>query len=192
MKNLLKHTILFSVAVATLFFSSTISKSEDLKVGVVDVTLVVESMPEAAQGEKYIKEMSQKYQDTLLSMQKNLEEKVTQYKKQQSMMKKEEQTKTEEALQAQNQTLMAYQQAKFGQTGDLAKERENILAPLREKVAKAIKEVAQTEKISLVFDKANGNVLFSEDKLDITFSVIDKIKRGGTTNSAPKTPAGKK
>lgn len=185
MKSLVKISLIFSVLMILVFTTNNV-KSQNLKIGVVDVALVVESMPEAAQGEKYIKEMSQKYQDTLVQMQKNLEEKLAQYKKQQSMMPKDQQTKTEEELQGQNQQLMMYQQSKFGQTGELARVRENVLAPLREKVINAIKEVAKAEKMNFIFDKTNGSVIYSEDKFDITFSVIDKIKRGSDE------PTGKK
>jgi outer membrane protein len=115
-----------------------------------------------------------------------IKDKLAQYKKQQSMMPKDQQTKTEEELQGQNQQLMMYQQSKFGQTGELAKVRENVLAPLREKVISAIKEVAKSEKMNFIFDKTNGSVIYSEDKFDITFSVIDRIKRGGDDNTGGK------
>lgn len=181
-------TLLF---VVTLFVLCNIStNAQNLKIGIVDVAVVVESMPEAAQGEKYIKEISTKYQDTLLSMQKNLEEKLAQYRKQQTMMPKDQQQKTEEELQGQNQQLMMYQQSKFGQTGELAKIRENVLTPLREKVVSAIKEVAKAEKMNFVFDKTNASVLYAEDKFDITYSVIDKIKRGAENTGTTK-PTGK-
>ncbi|MFY8159833.1 MAG: OmpH family outer membrane protein [Candidatus Kapaibacteriota bacterium] len=177
MKSILKLSLAVVVAFTTLAFTN-VSFAQNLKIGVVDVALVVESMPEAAQGEKYIKEVSTKYQDTLLQMQKNLEEKVAQYRKQQAMMPKDQQTKTEEELQGQNQQLVGYQQSKFSQGGELSRIRESILTPLREKVIAAIKEVAKTEKMNFIFEKTNGSVLHSDDKFDITFSVIDKIKRG--------------
>ena len=44
---------------------------------------------------------------------------------------------------------------------------------------KPLKEaVSKDEGLSFVFDKGNGSLLFSEDKFDVTFKVIDRIKRG--------------
>ena len=56
--------------------------------------------------------------------------------------------------------------------------RENFLKPIREKVAKAIEDVAAEEKLNLVLDKTAGLVLFSEDSADITFKVLDRMARG--------------
>lgn len=185
MKSVLKLSLAIVVAFTT-FALTNVTIAQTLKIGVVDVALVVESMPEAAQGEKYIKEMSTKYQDTMQQMQKSLEEKYAQYKKQQAMMPKDQQTKAEEELQLLNQQLMSYRDTKFAQNGELARIRESILTPLREKVVSAIKEVAKTEKMNFVFEKNNGSVIYSEDKFDITFSVIDKIKRGSSDKDEKK------
>ena len=75
---------------------------------------------------------------------------------------------------------VAYQSDKFGQTGAYAQKQEELLAPIREKVKKAIQEVATTDGIDVVFDRASPaqDILFASDKLDITFKVLDTIKRG--------------
>ena len=44
-------------------------------------------------------------------------------------------------------------------------------------IIKDLQEVAKEEKMSFVFDKTNPSLLYSEEKFDITFKVIDKIKR---------------
>ena len=46
-------------------------------------------------------------------------------------------------------------------------------------IQKAIEELAKDEKIGFVFDKAGGlGLIYAEDKNDITFKVLDRIKRG--------------
>ncbi len=56
--------------------------------------------------------------------------------------------------------------------------REGLLQPIRAKVNEAIAAVAKEEKITLVLDKVAGLVLYNDDKMDITYKVLDRMKRG--------------
>ena len=110
-------------------------------------------------------------------MQKNLEEKIQTYQKQKGMMGASQQQQEEEKLQKENQEAQMFYQEKFSQTGEIAQLREKLLEPIRQKVKTAIEAVAKDEKVSLVLSKDSTLVLYADSKLDITFRVIDKIKR---------------
>jgi outer membrane protein len=177
-KNRIFAAVIFTFSMLGL---ANIAQAQSLKIGVVDVITIVKAMPEAEQGDKFLNELGAKYQDTLLQMQKDLQTKFESYKKQKAMMPAAEQQKEEEKLNNDNQRIRMYQEEKFAQTGELAQRRQSILEPLKDKMLKAIEVVAKEEKISVVLDKGAGAaVVFADDKLDITFKVIDKIKRGDT------------
>ncbi len=150
-----------------------------LKYGVVDVETIVKEMPEAADADAKLKEIGKQWQDTLMQLRKDMEAKYQQYQKQKAMMQAAQQQKEEEALQAMQMQAMQFQEEKFGNTGELSQMREKYLEPIRAKVKKAIEATAKEEDISLVLDKVGSIVLYSEDKNDITYKVLDKIKRGG-------------
>ncbi|MBR3091195.1 MAG: OmpH family outer membrane protein [Bacteroidetes bacterium] len=154
-----------------------VAGSGNNNVAVVDVEAIVKELPEAIEADKQLKEIGQKYQDSLVKMQQALETKVQNYQKQKSMMQVAQQQQEEEKLQKENQTLNSFYQEKFGNTGELAVLREKLLEPIRAKVKKAIEEVAKSENVSLVLSKDASMVLYADNKLDITFRVIDKIKR---------------
>jgi Skp family chaperone for outer membrane proteins len=161
-----------------LSFTGTAIAQKGIKIGIVDVQAVAKEIPESIEAENILLDLSKKFQDTLLLMQKDLEQKFAQYQKQKTMMTADQQKKEEEALQAQNMQLMRYKEEKFGQVGDLAKNREKLLEPIRKKVRDAIEKVAKKEKMNMVVDKGSAFLLYAEDKLDITYSVLDAIKRG--------------
>ena len=48
----------------------------------------------------------------------------------------------------------------------------------RAKTALILRQIAKEEKISLVLNKLTEAVLYTDDQLDITFKVLDRIKRG--------------
>ncbi|MDX9790713.1 MAG: OmpH family outer membrane protein [Candidatus Kapaibacterium sp.] len=152
------------------------SQTASMKLGVVEVETVLKELPEAIEADKLIKEKGQIWQDSLMKMRNDLSAKIDQYQKQKSMMPQDKQQKEEETLQNQNMIMMQYQEEKFGQQGELNKYREELLDPIRNRIRKAIENVAKEEKIVLVVDKLAA--IYSDTSIDITFKVIDKIKRG--------------
>lgn len=152
------------------------AQSSQIKVGIVDVETILKEMPEAIEADKKIKDTGKKWQDTLQNMQKDLQSKVEAYQKQQAMMSADQKAKEEDQLRAQQNILVQYNDDKFGQQGELNRLREQLLQPIREKVKKAIDDVAKDEKITIVLDKVQ--TLFADPKLDITYRVLDKMKRG--------------
>jgi outer membrane protein len=173
MKKLLLLTLF---VVLTVSFTTNVFSQ--LKVGIVDTETIIKEMPEAKEADLKLKELGKSYQDTLMSMQQDLQSKLEQYQKQKGMMPAEKQQEEEMALQALNQHMMQYNEEKFGQMGELAVLRDQYLAPIREKISKAIDKVAKSESINLVFDETSPSLLYAEDKFDITFRVLDEIKRG--------------
>ncbi|MCX6153261.1 MAG: OmpH family outer membrane protein [Candidatus Kapabacteria bacterium] len=172
---LFAFTAVFSL---TLKSAGDKSSAQGATIGVVDVETVVKEMPEALEADKQIKVIGQKYQDTLLAMQNDLETRYKAYEKQKVMMPADAQAKEEEALKAMQNTFLQYREEKFGQqNGELMKLQQKLLEPIRRKVKEAIEKVAKEEKMNFVLDKASSSILFSEDKFDITYKVLDKIKR---------------
>lgn len=179
-----KYAFILIIAILFATFSypnKTNAQAKDagqLKIGIVDIETILKEMPEAVEADKKLKEMGLKWQDTLLNMKKDFDEKLQKYQKQKSLMNAEQQNKEEEALQALQLQMMQYQDQKFGNAGELNLTREKFLEPIRVKVRNAIQKVAKDEKISLVLDKNTSVVLYFEDKFDLTYKVLDVIKRG--------------
>jgi len=154
------------------------AKDAGIKFGVVDIETILKEMPEAIDADKKLKEIGTKWQDTLINMKKNFDDRIQKYQKQKTLMNTEQQSREEESLQALQMQMMQYQEQKFGNTGELNLTREKFLDPIRLKVRNAIQKVAKDEKLALVLDKGNPAVLYFEEKFDLTFKVLDVIKRG--------------
>lgn len=174
MKNF--NLLLITLLLGTFGFTN----AQTLKIGVANLQMIVEQLPEAKQIDTQIRDIATKYQDSLLKMQGDLEAQFKTYQKQKSMMTQEQQLKTEQDLQALNQKVLQFQQQKFGQQGELQTKRMELLQPLRIKIKNAIDSVASSEKISLVLDSSTESVLYSDNALDITFKVLDVLKRGSS------------
>lgn len=169
----------FKLLLIVLLFSTFgAAQSQNIKVGFANLQMVVEQLPEAKKIDNEIKTLATKYQDSLLKMQGDLESQFQKYQKQKAMMSQDQQLATEQELQTLNQTVLQFQQQKFGQQGELQETRLKLLQPLRNKIKEAIDKVSAAEKLNLVLDSSTESVLFADDKLDITFKVLDMLKRG--------------
>ncbi len=176
MKILMKTLLLFAFVITFVYKAD--SQSTNLKVGIVNLETIITEMPAAKEADKQLKDIATVYQDSLINMRTKFEEDVQNYQKQQGMMTAEAQQDEEMRLQQEQNKILQFQEEKFGQQGELTLMREELLEPIREKVQEAIDEVAKAEGINLVFDKTAAAVLYSEENFDITFRVIDELKRG--------------
>lgn len=167
-------SVLFMVALV----AGAMASAQTTKIGVVNAEVILKELPEALAASKTIEESGLKIRDTLQMMQKEFESRIESYRKQEAMMTAEGKRKEEEALNALRTRFLQYQEEKLGNTGEIARMREGLLQPIRAKVNEAIAAVAKEEKITLVLDKVAGLVLYNDDKMDITYKVLDRMKRG--------------
>jgi Skp family chaperone for outer membrane proteins len=176
MNRLLKTNLIF----ALIFIFSTLSQAQTKTnniIGIVDVNLIAQQLPESQEAEKKLKDMQKVVADSLAKMQESFQKRVEAYYKQKGMMQLTEQQKQEDAFRQEEQQLVNYRDMKIQ---ELQLKRDEFLEPLRKKITVAIAEVAKEEKLKIVLDKSSQIpvVLYAEDNLDITFKVLDKIKRG--------------
>jgi outer membrane protein len=171
----MKKTFLGIIFLGMIALFSHSFAQGSLNIGVVDVDAIVKEMPEATQADIELKAMQQNLNDTLLVMQEDFMARIEEYQKQQGLMPPEKQQEEEQALKMLENQILAFRDQKLK---EIQERREEYLDPIRKKMVKAIEEVAKEEKLGLVLDKASPSVLYSIDKYDITFRVLDRIKRG--------------
>lgn len=150
------------------------------KVGYVNSETILKELPEAQDASKKLESLVKNWQDEIEKMKTALQGKVDDYKRQESMLK-DENTKQQKqkALLEEEQKIQQYYQEKFSNQGELAFQREKLMAPIKDKIFKAIDKIAKEEKIAMMFDKAGDVlVLYADKNLDYTYKVLDNLKRG--------------
>jgi outer membrane protein len=167
-------------AIVFLVLFAVAAQAQTQKIGYVNSTKIFQEYPAALDAQKKIDAIGRPLQDSLDAMQKDLQARYEDYQKKEGMMndatKKTKQQELVELERAANQ----FRVEKFGQDGELARRTEQIINPVREKIKAAITQVAKEEKYSFVFDKTDQIqvLLYGDPNQDITFKVIDKLKRG--------------
>ena len=147
------------------------------RIGFVNSAKIFDELPEARAAAKQLEGYAKPIQDSLQMMQKQIEEKYSDYQKKESMMTDASKRTTQQEIQDLQLRAREYAQTK---DQDLARQREKIFTPVKDKILKAIERIARSEKYSFVLDQ-NENVnivLYADPKDDLTNRVLDNLKRG--------------
>jgi outer membrane protein len=172
----------YLLVLIALFLSSTFvfAQTTPLKLGYVDSQVILTQLPEAIKAQGDLEALTNKWTAQADSMTKDLQDQYADYQKQQGTMKEDKKKQVEQTIVAKQQEIEAFKRQKFAQgQGDIYKENEKIFAPIKEKIYKAISEVAKKEGMQFVFDKTGDVILlYADSSFDVTYQVLDLLKRG--------------
>ena len=171
---------------ALLFFSLAILlvgtvNAQSQKIGFVNSQVIFAQLPEAIKVQSDLDALIQKWQKSLDSMTTSLQAAYADYQQKESTMAAAKQQEVQQELVGTQQRFERFRQEKFSQpNGEAFVKQEEMLEPIRTKVIKAIDDIAAQEKMNFVFDKSESIplLLHADDEFDITFKVLDKLKRG--------------
>jgi outer membrane protein len=154
--------------------------SQALKLGYVDSQVIIQQFPEAQEAQQKIESSLKQWQAEIDTMAKVYQTRLEEYDKKKAMLNEQAKLAEEQKLLEQQQKILDYRNRKLGQGGELQQLQDKTMTPVRDKIIKAIGAVAKEEGMSFVFDKGAEVpvLLFGEARFDITFKVLDRLKRG--------------
>lgn len=179
----MKKVILFIFAAATLFAQtqqSAQSQTLQLKVGYVDSEIILAQFPEAIKAKSDLEALVSQWRKQADSMATELQNAYADYQKQAQTMTQEKQREAQQKIIEKEQRLQQFREQKFSQpNGEYFVKQDQLMAPVKQKIFKAIEDVAKEEGMHYVLDKAGEVVvLYADPSFDITFKVLDRLKRG--------------
>lgn len=150
------------------------------KLGYVDSQTILTQLPESIKAQGELDALTNKWTAQMDSMTQAYQAALANYQKQANTMPDDKKLAAQQTLIAQEQSLIDFRRQKFGQgTGEIYKKQEELFNPVKEKIYKAIEDVAKREAMHFVFDKSGDIILlYADSAFDITYQVLDKLKRG--------------
>lgn len=175
----MKKIVVFVFAL-TLAGSLGVLHAQSQKVGFVNSNKIFQEIPEAQEAQHRLDAIVKPIQDSLETMQKDLQSRYDSYQKKEAMMTEAAKKSAQQEIIDLEQKYNMFRQDMLGTDGELARKQEQILAPIKDKILKAIEKVAKEEKYNFVFDQTDQVrvLLYGDPNNDLTFKVIDKLKRG--------------
>lgn len=147
--------------------------AQDAKLGHVNFQEVVSVMPELDKIEKTIADLNAQWKTVLTKMQDEYTAKIKEYQDKQATMAEGIKQVLMGEIQDIEQRINTYQQSSYT---DLQKKQQELVAPVLEKVKKAIKDVGTENNFTYIFDMSGQSILYNSPKSnDITPLVKKKL-----------------
>jgi outer membrane protein len=169
----------FLLAAVLFFITTGLFAQTPVKLGYVDSQVILTQFSEAIKAQGDLDALTNKWSAQVDSMTLAYQQALADYQKQANTMPEDKKLEAQKTLIAQEQTILDFRRQKFGQTGEIYQVQEQIFSPVKKKIYAAIEQIAKTEGMQFVFDKSGDIILlYADAAFDITFQVLDKLKRG--------------
>ncbi|RKZ00339.1 MAG: OmpH family outer membrane protein [Ignavibacteriae bacterium] len=168
------------VIVAILFISSTSIFSQGEKIGYVDSQIILTQYPAAIKAQGDLDALTNLWSAQIDSMTLEYQQTLSNYQQQASVMTEEQQLAAQQTIVGMEQRVVEFRRIKFSQPdGEIFQKQENIFAPVKTSIYDAIQKVAKEEGMKFIFDKSGDILLlYADSSFDVTFKVLDQLKRG--------------
>lgn len=146
------------------------------KYAFVDSDFILSKIPDYAQAQKQLNQMSEQWQGEIESLfsEANALERALNAEK--ILLTDEMISKREEDIKKKRAEARGLQQQYFGPEGELFKKRQELIKPIQDQVYNAVQSVAKKRKYDIVFDKSSGLImLYTNPRADISDEVLDNL-----------------
>ncbi len=168
---------LFLITVTVI--STTLFAQSPQKLGYVDSQVILSQFSEAIKAQGDLDAITNKWSGQVDSLTVAYQQALADYQKQANTMPDDKKLEMQKTLVAQQQSVIDFRTKKFGQNGEIYQKQEEIFTPVKKKIYAAIEDVAKKEGMQFVFDKSGDIVLlYADAAYDITYQVLDRLKRG--------------
>lgn len=163
------------IVACTVLFTAATSFAQ--RYAIVDTRYIFEKMPEYKQVQKTVDDAAALWQKELDTKQAALDKLYEEYDSQENLMSEDLKKKKEDELFKKEKELRDLQKKRFGFEGDLFKKRVELMKPLQDKIAEAVKRLVAANGYDLVFDKSEGKtIIFADPKLDKSDEILRELK----------------
>lgn len=146
------------------------------KFAFVDSDYILKKIPSYKAAQDQIEKLSQQYQKEIESKYAEVDKMYQDYQAEKVLLTEEMQKKREDDIIARERIVKDLQIKYFGKDGLLFKKREELIKPIQEQVANAIKELANEGGYAVIFDSsASPNMLYTNPRYDKSEEVLQKL-----------------
>lgn len=167
--------VIFTALLALSFAAAATAQ----RIAIVDVTAVLESMPEYQKAQEQLDKVATQWRQEIAQEQDKIKGMYSKYQAEQVLLSEEMKRQREEEIMNKEKEVRELQRQKFGPEGALFKKREELVKPIQDKVYGAIQRFAEDKGYELIFDKGSASgMLFADKKFDKTEEVKALVKKG--------------
>ncbi len=152
----------------------------------VDTKYILENMPDYAEAQKELNQISDKWQKEVVARYEMIENMRKAYQAERVLLTPDMKRQREEEIAQAEKEAKELQKKRFSLNGDLFKKREELIKPIQDEIYKALVELAESGNYMVIFDKSNeSSIIFASPKYDKSDRILKKmgIKPGESVKS---------
>jgi len=177
----------FILALAAIMAFITVSSAQTVKIGYVKVDMLLNEFSDFNNAQVTLQTEAQKWQAELEKYKKDISAMQENYRQKASLVSPEKQREMQAEMMQKNQEAQKYQQDIFGPDGVAEKRKNSLMAPINDKVNKAIETVGARDKYTIIL---NADVLlYAADGTDATDDVLKVLQSGAAAPIAAPAAA---
>lgn len=167
----------FTVLLALAALSAS-AQSRGLKIAYLDMNYILDKVPDYAEAKNQLEQKASKWKQELEVKRNEIGKLRESLKQEKALLTKELIEEREEEIIFQETELLAYQEKRFGPTGDLITQKAVLVKPIQDQVFTVAQDLAALRNYDFVFDKSSDlTMLFAAKKHDISDLIIKRLSR---------------
>ncbi len=151
-----------------------------LKIGYIDSNRIMQEFEEVRDAQAQLEKETRRLQVEYNVHVERLDSLNRQFERQRLLLSNEKIRAKEREIQEQIQETQQYQQAKFGPEGHLYRYQAQLMAPVLDKVDKAVKKIGAERSYDYIVDAAGGALVYALPEWDLTSEVIEELRRSAS------------
>lgn len=161
---------------AMVFIFGTMSLVSAQKIALIDVNEVLSSLPEYDNAQKELDRVAAEWRQQISQEFDVVKSMYNKFQAEQVLLSNEDKIKREDEIVKKEAEIREKQKIKFGPDGELFKKRQEMVAPIQDKVFAAMESYAAERGIDIIFDKGGATgLLFSNPEYDKTGDLKKKL-----------------
>jgi outer membrane protein len=170
--NMMKTLVLVMTFATLCSFQVTAQK-----IAVVDITVVLESIPDYQAAQDALDKQAAKWRQEIAEEYDRIKGMYNKYQAEQVLLSDDARRQREDEIMNRETQVRDLQRRKFGPEGELFQKRQELVQPIQEKVYRSIERFALDRGYDFIFDKSgSAGLIFSNSSFDVTEDVIKRVR----------------
>jgi outer membrane protein len=162
--------LIFSLSLGLSFSSNA------QNIALVDINEVLSSMPEYDAAQKELDRIAAEWRQEIAQEFDKVKSMYNKFQAEQVLLSADDKARKEEEIIKKEAEVRELQKAKFGPEGALFAKRQEMVAPIQDKVFAAIENFAADKGYDMIFDKGGATgLLFSKSEFDKTAELKKRL-----------------
>lgn len=171
------------VITALALISLSLHAQRSTKIGYIDMDYILENVPEFQQSLNQLDAKAQKWSGELAKKKAEIDQLKEELENERPLLTIELIEEKEEEIKYLTDEMFAYQDEKFGVSGELLVQKRQLIQPIQDQVFNAVQEIGENRSYDFIFENSSeALMLFSAKRHDLSDIVLKLIKRSAKQN----------